>query len=145
MADLSIDGAWWVTGFKSSGQLRPGVYCAPDGIKLSGFGVTGNVTLVTTGPNGSVDISGSGFTLTPYKKNVLVYSAKTGVDAIKIAGSGGSWKGYLYAPHGVLDFSGSGNLSFEGSIIAGSAKLQGSDWSLRAPTGAAVSRVQLME
>jgi hypothetical protein len=129
--DLSSNGTWWVGGSKSSKQLNPGVYClsgtTSGAIKLSDSGITGNVTFISTG---KIEISGSDFTLTPYKHDVLMYAQSSSETAIKLSGSGGSWGGYIYAPNGQVEISGSSHFSLEGSIIANKVKLSGSNWSI---------------
>lgn len=129
--DLSSDGPWWVGGSKSSKKLNPGVYCANGGkLVLSDSGIQGTVTLAASK---EVHISGSNFDLSPYWNNVLIFSGDSGSgseDAVKISGSGGTWRGYITATYGTVDFSGSANLSVQGSIIAWKVKLSGSSWSL---------------
>ncbi len=103
------------------------MYCATGKISLSGSDISGNVTFIT---DGKIDLSGSNFTMTPYSKNVLLFSTNNGDDAVKLAGSGGNWQGYQYAPNGSIELSGSGNQSIKGSIIANKVKFSGSDLSI---------------
>jgi len=126
-ADLNQEGDWWVDHSPSSKILKPGVYCATGKISLSGSDISGDVTFVTSG---ITDLSGSNFALIPYRKDVLLFSTNNGDDAVKLAGSGGNWQGYRYAPNGSIELSGSGNQSIKGSIIANKVTFSGSDLSI---------------
>ena len=119
--DVGSNGPWWVGGTKNSGRLNPGVYCATGSNSLLKLGdtATGDVTFVAN----RVEISGSRLGLTPFRYSVLAYARGSGSDAIKVSGSNGSVAGYLYAPTGGAEVSGTG-LTF-GGIIAWTAKLSG--------------------
>ncbi|HUE75340.1 MAG TPA: pilus assembly protein TadG-related protein [Chloroflexota bacterium] len=130
--DLNSDGDWWVSNSTKT-ELKPGVYCATGSdkaVKLSGSDVSGNVTFVAQGSNGLIDISGSNFNLTPFMHGVLAYTPSTQNPAIKMAGSGGTWSGIIFAPNGQVEISGSSNFSLDGQLIAKTVKLGGSGWSL---------------
>lgn len=77
-----------------------------------------------------VEISGSKFRLTPYTDNFLFVSYGTMDVAMKVSGSDGSWSGYIYAPNGTAEISGSSNLAIKGGIVAKRVKLNGSSMSI---------------
>ena len=135
MWDLASDGSWWVGGTKSSKTLRAGTYCSgtgsSDGIKLSDSDI--RIEDVASAPGGVtfvgqayIEISGSNFQLRPHEHDVLFVSYGTSDVAMKVAGSGGSWAGIIYAPQGTAEVSGSTNLTVSGSIVAKRVKLNGS-------------------
>jgi Flp pilus assembly protein TadG len=140
MWDLSSNGSWWVGGTKVSKTLRPGIYCSgtgsSDGIKLSDSDIR-VLTDIATGADGvtfvasySIEVSGSNFQLKPFKDNILFASYGTSDVAVKVAGSGGTWEGIIYAPNGTAEISGSSNLALQGGIIAKRVKLNGSGFSI---------------
>ena len=140
MWDLANNGSWWVGGTKSSKTLRPGIYCSgtgsSDGIKLSDSDIR-VLTDIATGAEGvtfvasySIEVSGSNFQLKPFKDNILFASYGTSDVAIKVAGSGGTWEGVMYAPNGTAEISGSSNLALQGGIVAKRVKLNGSSFSI---------------
>jgi Flp pilus assembly protein TadG len=139
MWDLASNGSWWVGGSKSSKTLRAGTYCSrsgsSDGIKLSDSDIV--IEDIVSGPGGVtfvgqafVEVSGSNFQLHPHEHSVLFFSYGTSDVAMKVAGSGGSWEGYIYAPRGTAEVSGSSNLAISGAIISNRVKLNGSDMSI---------------
>jgi hypothetical protein len=123
--DLTSSASYWQTPYT---VLKPGVYCSGDTISLAASNVTGNVTFIAQ----RIFVSGSNFNLTTRQNGVLFYSTDTtdSNTAIKVSGSGGSWTGIMYAPGGQADVSGSGNLSLNGSIVAGRVKISGSGFNL---------------
>ena len=135
--NLGQAGPWWVGGTSSSGKLNAGLYCvtgANSNISLSGSGVTGTITIVATG---TISLTGSGLSLTPYTNGVLLYSQKvqtTGTPAIGLTGSGLRAQGLLYAPGGQVAISGSGLNLHAGSIVADTVTLTGSGLVVTAPT-----------
>ena len=53
-----------------------------------------------------------------------------------MSGSSNSWSGVVYAPHGMIEMSGSSNSTLTGSLIAYTLKLNGSDLKIQAdPSG----------
>jgi len=108
-----------------------GTYC------LSG---TGDVNLSTcpTSPftlvaNGKVNLSVSGCAgLSPAVGNILLASFKNnpGNTTMNVSGSSVAWNGIIYAPGGEADVSGSGGFILQGSVVADTVKLSGSNWSL---------------
>jgi Flp pilus assembly protein TadG len=128
--DFTQSGTMELKNYYLTGKtLKPGVYCATGSsalIKLDEGYVTGNVTLVS---DNKVEISGSNFNLTAYHSTkVLIWANGTGADAVKIAGSDGTWNGIIMAPRGVVEFSGSSNSTVGGgSVLADRVKLAGSN------------------
>jgi hypothetical protein len=120
-------GDWDLPG----GALAPGVYCQLDPAKSIKIGstVTGNVTLIS---RGKIDISASSSVLTAHTKGVLLYAGGTGDSVIKVAGSNMTWSGYVYAPNGQIEYSGSTNNTLSGSIIGYKVKLNGSSLTIDA-------------
>ena len=125
--NLTSEPAVWLNGDKNTNQLLPGVYCSTGTLTISGSDVVGNVTLASVG---RLSISGSNFTLTPFFQDVLFYTDSTMNNALDVSGSGGTWEGYMLAPSGRAQISGSGNLSVNGSVIADEITVSGSDFTL---------------
>jgi hypothetical protein len=105
----------------------------PDGMDISSVasGVD-NITLVAT--NGPIKISASSRTFRAHTGGILMLSNKiyTGVDAcdkftISISGSGSGWDGLIWAPGGLIEFSGSSNVSVNGTLLGWSVRLNGSN------------------
>lgn len=128
--NLDQPGPWWEGGASQSGRLLDGVYCTEGRLKLASSGVSGTVTLVATGPNAELALSGSNFDLRPHNSNMLAYSEGITDDAIRISGSGGRWQGTVYAPNGEVSLSGSGGESPGGLIIGNTVTLSGSGWTV---------------
>ena len=141
----------WMTG----SVLQPGVYVATDDIDLSIsnlsvaniVGVTQGVTFVSAPKDegkGIVTLSGSNQMLNPFYEGLLVFSdswkGNPGYPydepltpqpdcfdpAIKLSGSDQDWEGILYAPRGMVDLSGSTNVSIDGSVISYTIRIGGS-------------------
>jgi hypothetical protein len=135
MWDLANNGVWWVGGTKASKTLRAGTYCSrgsSGGIKLSDSDV--GVEAVVSGAGGvtfmaqtQVELSGSDFQLHPHEHGILIFSEGNSDVAVKVAGSGGTWEGSIYAPNGTAEVSGQNNWNFHGGIVAERVKLNGSD------------------
>ena len=123
--DLNSSASYWQTAYTI---LKPGVYCSGDLIKLSGSNITGNVTFIAQ----RIDVSGSGNNLTARQNGVLFYSTDTtnSNSAVTLSGSSGTWTGMVYAPGGQAQVSGSGNLTLNGSIVAGRVKMSGTGFNL---------------
>jgi cytoskeletal protein CcmA (bactofilin family) len=135
----SVPGAWL-----SATQLRPGVYCSTRKLTLSGSDVTGNVTLVA---QGTLNVSGSNFNLTPYWNDVLLFTASNDSSALDVSGSGGSFVGLMIAENGHAKIQGSSNLSIRGSVLANTIAVSGSAFTLSALLEAdpSTGRVALVE
>ena len=126
--------------------LKTGVYCQPDPDRVISSprqGAIGEVTLVSMG---TIDINGSDFQLTANWNDILIFAWDDSSSAMNISGSGGSWTGLMVAPRGRLNFSGSGNLSVIGGLLAGQVDASGSEWDLTSLDEAAgVPVVRLVE
>jgi hypothetical protein len=124
---FSRNGDWDLPG----GALAPGVYCqtSTSGTLKLGSTASGNVTFIS---RGKIDISASSSNLTPHTKGVLLYAAASGDAVIKVAGSNMTWAGYVYAPNGQVEYSGSTNNTLSGSIIGDRVKLNGSSLTIDA-------------
>lgn len=125
------------------GVIPDGVYVAGQELVVSDSNLSGNVTLVSAptssnGDKGTIDFSGSDLHLTPYWKGLLAFSdgrmndTATSLDncvfpAVKMAGSNTTWEGVVYAPRGMIEYSGSSNSTVNGSLIGNTVKLNGSD------------------
>jgi hypothetical protein len=121
------NGDWDLPG----GALAPGVYCqtSTSGVLKLASTASGNVTFIS---RGKIDISASSSNLTPYTKGVLMYANQTGDAVIKVAGSNMNWAGYVYAPNGQIEYSGSTNNTLSGSIVGDRVKLNGSSLTIDA-------------
>lgn len=143
--DLDRSGPWWEGGTSQGGRLRDGVYCAEGRLKLASSGVTGTVTFIVTGPEAALVLAGSDVDLHPHEGAMLAYSEGATGDAIRISGSGGTWRGIIYAPNGEMSRSGSGGESPSGLIIGDTVTISGSGWTIRGlpapPMGTILVRV----
>jgi hypothetical protein len=144
--DLSSGTSWWHNNTKDSKQLRAGKYCAPNGVlKLSDSDIRTIDYLGRTGVTffaRKIDISGSGFILKPYDRNVLAYATSADPDALKFAGSNGTFTGLLYAPNGTVETSGSTNSTLTGGIVANRVKINGSSLGITGTIGASSAGYQ---
>lgn len=93
---------------------------------------------VTFAAQEQIEISGSNFTLTPHQDDMLFVSYGATDVALKISGSDGDWAGYLYAPNGTADVSGSSGLAITGASVAKRVKLSGSSMSIDGGGGGAL-------
>jgi hypothetical protein len=134
--------------YRTGTTLKPGIYCFPGKITLGTTGYSGDgVTFVATGNSGFIEFSGGGYnfnTGTAGHKNVLAYAEGTGNSVIKLNGNDGQWVGYLYAEKGQVEFSGNGNTTLKGSVIADRIKLNGNEWGVDS-TGFGETRQGLIE
>src|SRR6185312_5202573 len=110
-------------GFKRNTNQFPlasGVYWIPCDVQLNGSSPAGNVTLVSTG---SIQISGSRGTFTPYYNGVNFVSTASGT-AMHYSGSSLSVAGFVYAPNGLAQMDGSA-MTFSCAIVADTIRLAG--------------------
>lgn len=142
IAALTDAGLWDA----ATSTIATGLYYTTGRISLSASSLAGTVTFVTDpalGTNdGTIAMSGSGHTLTPYDSSGLLMfsghqkqiplsrSANCTSDAVSLSGSGMDWTGIIYAPGGRVKMSSASNSSLNGSIIALSTDLSGSSMSL---------------
>jgi Flp pilus assembly protein TadG len=107
-------------------NIETGVYYTPNNIKIGDSSLTAQVTLVA---GGKIEMSGSNVNLTPYHGDLLAYSnsnAGCGSLGISMGGSTNTWKGTVYAPGAMIEYSGSTNSSVTGSLIGLHVRLNGS-------------------
>ncbi len=142
IAALTDAGLWDA----ATSTVATGLYYTTGSISLSASSMTGTVTFVTDPPlgtnAGTISMSGSGHTLTPYdssgllmfsghqKQIPLSHNSNCTSDAVGLSGSGMDWTGIIYAPGGRVRMSSASNSSLNGSIIALSTDLSGSSLSL---------------
>jgi Flp pilus assembly protein TadG len=125
---------------KVTSITKDGVYYTThaEGFEISS--VTGSIrNVVLVAPNGPIKISISGKTFQPYVHDSLPRAGilmlankdqgtlKCEEDSIRISGGGNHWNGILWAPKGQIEMSGDSADSFDGSMVAWSVKLNGSD------------------
>lgn len=102
--------------------LKPGVYCSPGRIELSGSHVTGQVTFI----GGEVKVSGSETRLFAYRDGLLALAEGPGLEAFHLSGSDPLLRGVVYAPNGRAKISGS-DVRLDGSIFAKEVEVTGSE------------------
>lgn len=120
----------------STKALQDGLYYSACGIDLSVSDITSNsVTFVA---EGEVNLSGSSHHLRPYLDGLLIFSneqhnggAQCSNGVVKMAGSTHNWEGLIYAPHGLIEMSGSSNTSMRGALIGYGIRLNGSSIDIR--------------
>jgi len=93
------------------------------------------VTLVAT--QGPIKISISNRTFRAHTGGILMISNKTysGTEkcdkfTVAISGSGSTWDGLIWAPGGLIEFSGSSNASVNGTLLGWAVRLNGSNISI---------------
>jgi hypothetical protein len=110
--------------------ITPGLYYATGNITINGNNLIGDgVTFVA---EGHVDLVGPSHNFRYYIDDLLVFAGaelpSDGVacntHVIKQSHSGGVYSGYLYAPHGIINISGS-NVTINGGLIAYSIDITG--------------------
>jgi Flp pilus assembly protein TadG len=159
IAALTDAGLWDAV----TSTITTGLYYTTGSVSLSASSLSGTVTFVTDpapGTNdGTITMSGSGHTLTPYDSSgLLMFSghqkqiplsrnANCTSDAVGLSGSGMDWTGIIYAPGGRVRMSSASNSSLNGSIISLSTDLSGSSLSLvyDSDLGEDVPRIGLRE
>ena len=119
---------------KSQGKFKwpyplplKGLIYVPCDVYISGSYVRGTATIVSTG---KIHVSGSGINLQPAVDGLLFLSDRAGEDAIDLSGSGSRFAGYVIAPRGEIDVSGS-CLELTCGIVADKFKLSGSKITIR--------------
>lgn len=108
--------------------LSPGVYYASCDIQLSGADLAGRVTLVS---EGRVKISGSRPEFEPYLGGYLAIAGASGERAIAVSASTSGFGGILFAEHGQISVSGSGN-RFGCGLLGHKVSISGADVDVRA-------------
>lgn len=118
-AECARSHRWQRNG--SSIVLPPGVYWIPCDVKLAGSSFSGTVTLVSTG---SIQFSGSSATFDPYYQGLQFATTLQGPDAVKLATSSMTLGGYVFAPAGGIEASGSSSL-FKCSLVGDTIRMAG--------------------
>ncbi len=125
-------GNWSTSG---SGKTIPnGLHYCTGNASISGSGHTGTFTVVA---EGTVDISGSGHTFVQYIDGLFIFSnyERSGTpkctNAIcNVSGSGGTYTGIIFAPKGLISYSGSGQFISRGSLVGWTIDISGSGFTL---------------
>jgi len=123
---------WHVSG---SGKTIPeGLHYCTGKVRISGSAISGHVTIVA---EGTIDVSGSGHSYEYYCDGLLFFSnyerngtPKCTNPVIDVSGSGGTWEGVIYAPNGVIEYTGSGQQITYGSLIGWGIDISGSGFTL---------------
>jgi hypothetical protein len=120
--------------------ILDGLYYATGNITITGTGVIGNaVTLVA---EGDVWYRGPNQIISSYVDNLLAFSAEAfandatacNTPVIRFSHSDGVYQGNVYAPHGLINVSGS-DIQFFGSLIGYDVTVTGSGVSVITPGG----------
>jgi hypothetical protein len=121
---------YYVGDITDADITESGLYFTEGNIDLGNSDLNMDLTLVA---RGSVKISGSNSILDPYIDNVLAAGAAPlfgdeQCDKFQVALSGGSnaWTGIIFAPGGLIEWSGSDNVALTGSLLGYSVRLNGS-------------------
>lgn len=123
----NIDGAY----VEANGE---GLYYATGNIKLDKE-VTLAVTFVA---EGVVEFAASNQTITPYVDGLLAFGGHPygGIEScdkfvVSMSGSSSNWSGIVFGPNGLIEFAGSSNSTFTGSMVAHTVRLNGSDVTIK--------------
>lgn len=134
---------------KVTAITKDGVYYTThtDGMDITS--ITGSVrNVVLVAPNGPIKVSGSNVTLNPFvdaslpRQGILMISnlqksssnnneKKCDEFTISISGSSSTWNGIIWAPGGLIEFSGSTNSAVNGTLISWAVRLNGSQLAIR--------------
>ena len=125
--DGDIDGVYIET-------YGEGLYYATGNIKLDKE-VTLALTLVA---GGVVEFNASNQNISPYVDNLLAFggSPYAGIDScdkfvMSMSGSSSNWSGIVFGPNALIEFAGSSNSTFTGSMIGYAVRLNGSDVTIK--------------
>jgi uncharacterized repeat protein (TIGR01451 family) len=110
-------GTW-----RPKGVLTTGLYWAPCAVAITG-GVTadGPVTVVATG---TVSVSGNAHSFEPLSDGIVFLSGSVSSQAIDLAGAHSSFAGFVHAPDGGVEVTGSGHTFYCG-ILADTIQTSG--------------------
>jgi len=144
--DYVHSGNWQITG--SGVVIPPGVHHVLGNLQMCGSGifandcifiVEGKVNVSGSGYSmrnttifavGTIGFSGSGLTLSAAVQDIALMSLSGDEAAIDYSGSGMTTTGTIYAPNGGIDFTGSGQLVQQGSLVAQFVDVSGSGFSI---------------
>lgn len=108
-----------------------GLYYTTDEIDLVDGNIDWDITMVA---RGSIKVSGSNQTLDPFVDGVLAFGAIPygGIDqcdkfVVAMSGSANEWTGLIYAPYGLIEFSGSDNSALTGALLGYAVRINGSN------------------
>ncbi len=105
-------------------ELEPGLYWVPCDVVFNASNLTGQITIVSTG---KIEVSGSDQSeLMAFTDGVLFFTQYSGDDAIKLSGSSSTMVGFMLAPQGRIETSGS-DLNLTCGLLAEQIKLNGSN------------------
>jgi len=112
----------------AKGDLAAGLYYVPCEVVFSDSDLEGEITIVATGP---IEVSGSEENFRPYIDGLLFFSADDTDKALKVAGSDNLFLGYMFAPDGWIELSGSTN-TYTCGVLGAEMKVSGSSSTFRA-------------
>lgn len=144
---VHVNGDLTVTG---SGHTFPPntTYLVEGDVDISGSGHSlHNITIIA---KGGIDFNGSGCAcdINPNEPGIFLISYKTGgtQPVITFNGSGHTMTGIIFAPNGDIDFNGSGQGVYQGSLVGESVTVNGSGFTVRGTDvgGATKPTVQLI-
>jgi Flp pilus assembly protein TadG len=119
--------------------IKPGIYYTTKKILVSDQYLNGDVTLVA---EEFIDFSGSNLDVRPYHDGLLAFSNNNvgcGNVGVKMAGSNSKWKGTVFAPNSMIEYSGSTNNTLEGTLIGLHVRLNGQHLTINYQGGATVT------
>jgi len=128
-----VDGDMTVN---ESGTVLDGLYLITGDLKLNGNDIGGTATFVVYG---TTEVIGSGLQFSPYVDDLCFFATgeltgpqRCNTALIRIAGSGtAAFGGFIYAPHGLIRVSGSGQMA--GAFVGDSIDLSGQGLTVELP------------
>lgn len=144
---VHVNGDLTVTG---SGHTFPPntTYLVEGDVNISGSGHSlDGITIIA---KGSIDFNGSGCAcdINPNEPGIFLISYESGSNqpSISFNGSGHSMTGIVFAPTGDIDFNGSGQMVYQGSLVGQAITVNGSGFTCRGTDvgGATKPTVQLI-
>jgi hypothetical protein len=131
-----------------SQTVATGLYFTTGDIDISGNTTIGEATFVTSA--GKISLAGE-HNLRAFDPDGLLAFSNTDTPcfdyAVNFGGSNSYWQGIVYAPRGMVELNGSNNSTLEGSVIADTVKLNGSNIVFDAQTngGWGLPKLRLLE
>jgi hypothetical protein len=139
----------WKGNNPASKEFKPGTICyeGSSTLTLSADGISGNVTFRAR----NIRLTGNNYNLTPYWNGVLILSNGTTFPCV-VLDVGGKMQGmiYNYYPQSVnsggqVQIIGRTGFQLNGSIVAWSVKLSGSNWGITGSDGGTPEPMRLVE
>jgi len=120
---------WQISG---SETFDEGLHYCTGKVSISGSGHYGHITIVA---EEQIQISGSGHIFEYYCDGLLFFSnyepsGQCTSAVVDVSGSGGRYEGVIYAPHGLIQYTGSGHHMMYGALIGWCVDLSGSSFTL---------------